>query len=139
MSDNDDPIRFGENAGYGGGSPALLCPGCGHDYTHVDQVVAHARPSGETGPVLGVMLGANGLVQQGVSVPGNTARRHSFGLVGTCEECRGAFIVEFEQHKGQTSVRSRMLQDEEYRALVRQSPITNAIPCLCGNCPKGTK
>jgi hypothetical protein len=83
----------------------LLCPRCGDDYVHVDDVFVAGRPR-EDGPVFPVHVNSDGNVREGqqVSLPVSADRRHSIGVQGWCEKCSGRFVIEFRQHKGQTLV-----------------------------------
>jgi hypothetical protein len=83
----------------------LVCPLCGSNWTHVDDVFIAGRPR-EAGPIVPIHVDAEGRVRNGsqVALPITPDRRHSIGLQGYCETCSGRFVIEFEQHKGQTRV-----------------------------------
>ena len=84
----------------------LLCPLCGGEWTHVDDIFMAGRPR-EDGPIVPVHVDSSGSVRnvtEALSPVGNQGRRHSIALVGSCETCAGRFAVEFRQHKGQTLV-----------------------------------
>lgn len=82
----------------------LLCPLCGENWAHVDEVFVAGRPR-EDGDVEPVHVDHGGRVSrdQAVALPiPDVGRRHAFALKGWCETCQGAFTIEFKQHKGQT-------------------------------------
>lgn len=86
------------------------CPLCGWPMTHVDEVIMAGRPR-EDGSFVFVHVDSDGKVTEGIDVEFDmdvdflkSGRRHSIGLIGTCEECRGRFAIEFRQHKGETEV-----------------------------------
>lgn len=84
----------------------LICPLCGSEWTHVDDVFVAGRPR-EDGPLVPVHVDSSGQVREGsdvISPVGDEGRRHSIALVGYCETCTGQFAIEFRQHKGQTHV-----------------------------------
>ena len=87
-------------------SPALLCPNCGFNATHVDTVTMAGR--GEDGPFTYTRLGASGCTTLNATAPPvgdmvGAGRRHRIVLEGWCENgCN--FAVVFTQHKGTTFV-----------------------------------
>lgn len=90
----------------------FLCPSCGEDYVHLDNVYIAGRPR-EDGDIVPVHVNAAGHVKQGFEVDLPTAdigRRHAITIAGWCELCGANFAIEFKQHKGQTEV--RVLQKE---------------------------
>lgn len=85
----------------------LLCPLCGDDYVHLNDVFVAGRPEGEDGPIKNVTVSNAGRVTEGdlVEFPSQqVGRRHSLALAGDCEHCGEGFAIEFRQHKGQTRV-----------------------------------
>jgi hypothetical protein len=94
----------------------LLCPACGFNCTHVDEVYVAGRPR-EDGDVFPVHVTAGGLVSQGLGVDlpsEDIGRRHVITLTGWCEGCSKSFAIEFKQHKGETYLK---LLQKEWRPL----------------------
>lgn len=83
----------------------MPCPLCNEPHTHVDDVFVAGRPR-EDGAFCPVHVDSDGNVTtHNVDIEFlKTTRRHSIGLVGTCESCEGRFAIEFRQHKGITEV-----------------------------------
>lgn len=94
------PPKLGINA-----ENLLLCPGCGGEYLHVDDVYVAGRPR-EDGPFVPVHVDASGRVNTSdPTIPGGTpGRRHTITLAADCELCGGHFAWQFQQHKGRTIV-----------------------------------
>lgn len=88
------------------GDSRLLCPSCGSDYVHIDDVHIGGR-SREDGPWRNVTVDSTGKVDTAppaVAAPTSPGRRHFMTLVGWCETCQAVFGVAFIQHKGRTLV-----------------------------------
>ncbi len=88
---------------------ALLCPGCGDGFTHVDAVHISARH--EDGVFREIRVNAiSGEVRTELPSPGPTGarvgagRRHRITLLGYCELCGAGLAFVFTQHKGETFV-----------------------------------
>lgn len=82
----------------------MLCPKCGGNYVHIDEVFVAGRPR-EDGEIKPVHVDSGGRVsaEERVSLPiPDVGRRHAIALKGWCELCSAEFAVEFVQHKGQT-------------------------------------
>lgn len=90
-----------------GANPStLLCPACGGDYVHLDDVYVAGRPR-EDEDAKTVHVDHRGTVDHLTPVPlgaGGLGRRHTITLGGFCELCHERFAVAFKQHKGQTFV-----------------------------------
>lgn len=89
------------------GERDLLCPACGFEYTHIDQVEV-STASGQIMTILCTGEDENSRMTtklEPTEAPVNrSSRRHSFALVGTCEGCTRTFTLSFTQHKGVTEV-----------------------------------
>lgn len=84
----------------------LLCPKCGEEYTHLDDVYVAGRQR-EDGDVTPVHVDSSGALQSGASVSlpvSDVGRRHVISIKGSCETCGAEFAIEFKQHKGVTMV-----------------------------------
>lgn len=87
-------------------SNMLICPLCGEDYVHLDDVYMAGRPR-EDGPYVNVHVDNAGRIDQGdfLNMPIQSGgRRHTIAVSGWCEMCAGRFAIEFRQHKGQTEL-----------------------------------
>lgn len=86
----------------------LLCPMCGFEFTHVEQVFIAARDNDQEPNEIAVHA-KSGEIEQYRSVPApvgplvRVGRRHRIVLAGSCEEGHG-FAIVFTQHKGHTYV-----------------------------------
>lgn len=85
-----------------------MCPACGGEYLHFDQVEVAARR--EDGPFNNITVHAvsgrittHGPAPAVGSVVGQ-GRRHRIVLVANCETCSARPQLVFTQHKGQTFV-----------------------------------
>jgi hypothetical protein len=90
----------------------LLCPNCGDQWTHVDvvRVTAASRQLATitaTGEDSQARLSTSNLWPVG-SYDG---RRHTISVELTCETCPTRSALEFKQHKGQTFVVWREIED----------------------------
>ena len=87
------------------GDDYLVCPKCGYQDTHIDDVQVHAASGeGVTVSATGEDDGSNLYIRPVASAPkwGNH-RRHAITLIGTCEAgC--SFSYQFVQHKGSTYI-----------------------------------
>lgn len=86
----------------------LLCPHCGENYVHLNEVYIAGRPR-EDGDIFPVKVDSHGLVTEGLSVvvpfgTNGAGRRHTISLVGWCESCSQRIAIAFQQHKGETHV-----------------------------------
>jgi hypothetical protein len=81
-------------------SDALLCPVCGADTIHLDDVYVAGRTA-EDGPVTELRIDSRGEIHH-ETIPLTWGRRHSIGVGGYCENGGHRFIIEFMQHKGAT-------------------------------------
>ncbi len=88
--------------------PALACPVCGFECTHIDHVVVAARR--EDGPIVPIFVdGGTGDVHHNTrpedvpAGPMGDGRRHRIALLGRCEQ-EHEFAIVFTQHKGYTFV-----------------------------------
>lgn len=85
-------------------SGSMLCPLCGEQNIHLDDVYVSGRPR-EDGDIVPVHVDHHGRTDTHTTLPiMNTGRRHSIALGGWCEHCGGRFTIEFTQHKGDTLV-----------------------------------
>ncbi|GAA2760590.1 hypothetical protein [Actinopolymorpha rutila] len=87
----------------------LLCPLCGKDTTHLDEVRVSARPEDDEPNEIAVDTGT-GRVRTHEDIPApmgdrvHEGRRDRIALVGWCEQCGDTFALVFTQHKGATFV-----------------------------------
>lgn len=81
----------------------LVCPLCGEQTTHIDEVVFGYRREDEISNLATFNAVDGELTRHGVDTRGYSSRRHWVGLVIDCEICPGAMVV-FAQHKGGTEV-----------------------------------
>ena len=88
-----EPLRFGEPT-------ELLCPSCGHQFTHQGTVEVWNRTEDEDRE--GVTVGPDGAT--GIVAAGHnpSARRQGIRVWFECETCPVKFAVTIAQHKGQT-------------------------------------
>lgn len=82
----------------------LLCPFCGDDATHIDEISSGWR-SQEDGDVHTATFSAiSGTLVEGPDTKLNySSRRHWFEIHVDCEQCEGGNII-MAQHKGGTEI-----------------------------------
>lgn len=84
----------------------LLCPLCGFDHIHVDEVQISAREE-DAEPDEITVHAITGVVSTHCLDPAPSAgssRRHRISISGDCEGCGGKFALVFTQRKGMTYI-----------------------------------
>jgi hypothetical protein len=95
--------------------PALACPICGDDNTHIDDAYVAGRDT-EDGSVTQVRIDSRAQLHREV-IPITWGRRHSIGVGGYCEGRGHRFVIEFLQHKGATLMEVRTDRAEHHRTM----------------------
>jgi hypothetical protein len=90
----------------------LMCPECGSDYIHIDEVHVAAQPNGEDTPTKKMVLSLTSNDESTSCKPfvEQSTRRHYVSLVGWCENCGDNVALSFVQHKGRTTVQTSVFR-----------------------------
>jgi len=82
----------------------LICPACGHEYTHHRSVNIYHRQHEDGDTIITRVSGARVLTEIGAR-ENPSRRRDAIGIVFNCEGCECISELAVVQHKGQTFLR----------------------------------
>jgi DNA-directed RNA polymerase subunit M/transcription elongation factor TFIIS len=91
-------------------SDALVCPRCGYNYMHHENIIVYNRSEDEKETTVTTIEGMDVVTKKVPSAEANnpSTRRHGLTITFTCEGCEEKYKDEFElhlaQHKGNTYI-----------------------------------